>query len=88
MSDPPAAASVSPGSSGAEESLVRLATEIAGYGTIADLLDHLPGHLRPLFPFDGVGVVLHDPATDEMKLSMSFGAPRELTESAVVVVPW
>ena len=34
----------------------RIYAEIAGYGTIKELLDHLPGHLRPLFAFDGVGI--------------------------------
>jgi transcriptional regulator with GAF, ATPase, and Fis domain len=75
MPDNPPAAPGSPGGVGAEESLIRLATEIAGYNTIAELLDHLPGHLRPLFAFDGVGIVLHDPATNEVNLSLSFGTP-------------
>jgi formate hydrogenlyase transcriptional activator len=74
MADIPPAAPLSPRGSGAEESLVRLATEIAGYGTITELLDHLPRHLRPLFAFDGVGIVLHNPATNEVTLSQSFGA--------------
>ena len=79
MSDTPPAAPVSPGGSGAEEALIRLATEIGAYHTIADLFDHLPGHLRPLFPFDGVGIVMHDPATDEIRLELSFGTPPEFT---------
>jgi formate hydrogenlyase transcriptional activator len=74
MPDDPSPAAVSLGASGAEEALIRLATEIGGYNTISDLLDHLPGHLRTLFPFDGVGIVLHDPATDAMRLALSFGA--------------
>jgi formate hydrogenlyase transcriptional activator len=79
MSDDPTAAPVFPGDSGAAEGLIRLATEIGGYNTLADLLDHLAGHLRPLFPFDGVGIVLHDPATNEIRLSLSVGAPPEFT---------
>jgi formate hydrogenlyase transcriptional activator len=67
---------------GAEEGLIRLATEIGGYDTVGDLLDHLPRHLRPLFPFDGVGIVLHDPATDEVQLLLSFGAPPEFHPSS------
>jgi formate hydrogenlyase transcriptional activator len=63
------------GTLGAEEALIRLATEIGGYGTLAELLDNVNTHLRPLFPFDGVGIVLHDPATDEVSLSTSFGTP-------------
>jgi formate hydrogenlyase transcriptional activator len=66
-------------SPGAEEGLIRLATEIGGYRTTADLLDHLAAHLRPLFPFDGVGIVRHDPVTDEVSLSLSFGAPPEFS---------
>ena len=64
---------VPPADSGAEEALIHLAMEIGGYRTRADLFDHLPGHLRPLFPFDGVGIVLHDPATNEIALELSFG---------------
>jgi len=75
MTEIPPAAPVSPHGSGAEESLIRLATEIGGYSTIAELLDHLPAHLRPLFVFDGVGIMLHNPATNEVSLSLSFGAP-------------
>ena len=78
MPDETPAASVSannPSLQGAEEGLIRLATEIAGYGTISDLLENLPAHLSPLFPFDGVGIVLHDPATDEVTLRLSFGVP-------------
>ncbi|HEV8392633.1 MAG TPA: sigma 54-interacting transcriptional regulator [Vicinamibacterales bacterium] len=75
MSDHPPAAAVSPGGAGAEEALIQLATEIGGYRTVADLFDHLPGHLRPLFPFDGVGIVLHDPATNDVSLALSFGVP-------------
>ncbi|MGE0812945.1 MAG: sigma 54-interacting transcriptional regulator [Vicinamibacterales bacterium] len=56
-----------------EEALIRLATEIGGYSTLDGLLQHLPTHLRPLFPFDGVGIVLHDPIADEIRLAMSFG---------------
>src|ERR1043165_4811950 len=74
MPDDLTAAPDSPGRSGAEEALVRLATEIGGYKTLADLLDHLPSHLSPLFPFDGVGIVLHEPATDEVSLALTFGA--------------
>jgi formate hydrogenlyase transcriptional activator len=81
MSDDPPATSVFPEGSGAEEALIRLATEIAGYRTIRELLDHLPDHLRPMFPFDGVGIVLHDPATNEVTLSLSFGAPRAITDA-------
>src|SRR5436189_6356941 len=72
LEDLPASA-VHPPGTGAEEALIRLATEIGGYRTLADLFDHLPGHLRPLFPFDGVGIVLHDPATNEIALELSFG---------------
>src|SRR5688572_27577704 len=79
MPDTPPAAPASPGGPGAEEGLIRLATEIGGYSTISDLMDHLDGHLRPLFPFDGVGIVLHDAATDEVTLSLSVGAPPEFT---------
>jgi len=75
MPDTPPATSVSPGGSGAEEALIRLATEIGGYRTLAELFEHLPGHLRPLFPFDGVGVVLHDSAANEISLALSFGLP-------------
>ena len=75
MQDTPSAAPVSPEGSGAEEALIRLATEIGGYSTTSDLLDHLARHLQPLFPFDGVGIVLHDPATDEVSLRLSVGAP-------------
>src|SRR5690349_20526546 len=75
MSETPPAAPMSPEGSGAEEALIRLATEIAGYDTVSDLLDHLAAHLRPLFPFDGVGIVLHDPVTNEVSLSLSFGTP-------------
>src|SRR5262245_44131141 len=81
MADTPPAAPYSPEGSGAEEALIRLATEIGGYGTLSDLLDHLPSHLRPLFAFDGVGIVLHDPATNEVRLSLSFGAPPEFEPS-------
>src|SRR5262245_44640209 len=82
MSDTPPAAPVSPEGSGAEEVLIRLATEIGGYSTTSDMLDHLPGHLQPLFRFDGVGIVLHDPVTNEVSLKLSFGAPAELTEES------
>ncbi|HET9267480.1 MAG TPA: GAF domain-containing protein, partial [Vicinamibacterales bacterium] len=75
MSDTPPPAPVSPEGSGAEEALIRLATEIGGYDTIADLLDHLPTHLRPLFPFDAAGIVLHDPATNEVRLGLAVGTP-------------
>src|SRR5689334_3041755 len=81
MPETPSAASIPPHGSGAEESLIHLATEIAGYNTIAELLDHLPGHLRPLFAFDGVGIVLHNPATNEVTLSLSFGAPEGIAEA-------
>ena len=57
-----------PGLHGGEGGLVRLATEIGGYSTLSELLQNLPEQLRPLFPFDGVGIVLHDPATDELTL--------------------
>jgi len=77
MPDNPSAAPVSPGNSGAEEALIRLATEIGGYSTLSELLDHLPRHLHPLFPFDGVGIVLHDPATNEIQLARSFGTSPE-----------
>jgi formate hydrogenlyase transcriptional activator len=76
------AASVQPGARGAhgaEEGLIRLATEIGACRTLPELLEHLPGHLRPLFPFDGVGIVLHDPIKDEMRLSMAFGTPADFT---------
>jgi formate hydrogenlyase transcriptional activator len=82
MFDTPPAAPLSPEGSGAEEALIRLATEIGGYSTTSDMLDHLPGHLQSLFPFDGVAIVLHDPATDEVSLKLSFGAPRELAEQS------
>jgi formate hydrogenlyase transcriptional activator len=83
MSDSLPEAPVSPEGSGAEEVLIRLATEIGAYSTASDMLDHLPGHLQPLFPFDGVGIVLHDAVTNEVSLKLSFGAPPELSaESA------
>jgi formate hydrogenlyase transcriptional activator len=77
MTDIPPPAPRSPEGSGAEEGLIRLATEIGGYKTISDLLDHLPAHLRPLFPFDGVGIVLHHPDTNEISLALSFGVRTE-----------
>jgi formate hydrogenlyase transcriptional activator len=80
MSENPTA-SVSPEGSGAEEALIRFATEIGGYPTISDLLDHLPRHLRPLFPFDAVGIVLHHAATNEVELTLSLGTPPELVGS-------
>ena len=75
MPDNPPAAAVSPVGSGAEEALIHLATEIGGYRTQGELFEHLPGHLRPLFPFDGVGIVLHNPATNAVSLALSFGIP-------------
>jgi formate hydrogenlyase transcriptional activator len=80
MSENPTA-SVSPEGSGTEEALIRFATEIGGYRTISELLDHLPRHLRPLFPFDAVGIVLHHAATNEVELTLSFGTPPELVGS-------
>ena len=79
MPDHPPAAPVSSGNSGAEEALIRLATDIGGYGTLPDLLDHLAAHLRPLFPFDAVGIVLHDPATNEIRLARSSGTPENFS---------
>jgi len=70
------AASVSennPEQPGKEEGLIRLATETGGYSTVSELFQNLPSHLSPLFPFDGVGIVLHDPVTEEVKLALSFG---------------
>jgi len=55
------------------EALVRLAREIAAYRTVADLLAHLDGHLRPLFP-EGVGIVLHDPEAADLYIGLAFGA--------------
>jgi formate hydrogenlyase transcriptional activator len=77
MSEHPPPAPVSPGDSGAAEALIRLATQIGGYSTLSDLLDHLPVHLLPLFPFDGAGLVLHDQDTDEMRLALSVGVDAE-----------
>jgi formate hydrogenlyase transcriptional activator len=74
MSDASPSPPLSPGDSGAEEALINLATEIGGYRTLPDLLNHLPGHLRPLFPFDGVGIVLHEPETGDMSLVLTVGA--------------
>ena len=69
------------GSSGpgprADEALIQLATEIAGYHSLAELLAHLPSHLRPLFPFDGVGLVLHDAATNDLRLVLALGGEAE-----------
>ena len=39
-----------PGLHGAEEGLIRLATEIGGYSTLSELLQNLPEHLTPLVP--------------------------------------
>jgi formate hydrogenlyase transcriptional activator len=66
-----------PRAHGAEEALIRLATEVGAYRSLPDLLEHLAAHLRPLFPFDGVGIVLHDPAKDEIRLSLAFGTPAD-----------
>ena len=71
-----------PGLHGAEEGLIRLATEIGGYSTLSELLQNLPEHLTPLFPFDGVGIVLHDPASDEVTLSLVFGAAEDFAPPA------
>src|SRR5688572_2150138 len=77
MPDTPPAAPLSPEGSGAEEGLIRLATEIGGYNTISELMEHLAAHLHPLFPFDGVGIVLHHPDTNEVSLALSFGVRTE-----------
>src|SRR6266498_4034203 len=58
----------------AEEALIRLSTEIAGYRTLSDLLAHLSSHLEPLFPGDAAGVVLYDLETEEGEIALSFGA--------------
>src|SRR5262245_57397310 len=59
-----------------EEALIQLSTEIAAYRTVDDLLKHLPAHLLRLFPFDGVGIMLHETGTDDMRLTVSFGGDR------------
>jgi len=67
--------------------LIRLATEIGGYATLTELFEHLPGHLSPLFPFDGVGIVLHDPATDQIRVLLRPVIVRQLDDELRVTAP-
>lgn len=50
--------------------LVEISQSILLHRDLADLLDDLALRLQPVAPFDLVSVILHDPATERMRLHM------------------
>ena len=53
----------------ANQALLQLVADIAGYRTRDDLVRSMSAHLRDLTPFDQLGVVLHAPETGLMYLA-------------------
>jgi formate hydrogenlyase transcriptional activator len=52
------------------DALLRVSKTLAGHKTIAELLEVLASQLHSVVPFDYLALVLHDPATDEMRLAI------------------
>jgi formate hydrogenlyase transcriptional activator len=50
------------------EALLRISKSLAGHRSIAELFEVLAARLHEVVPFDYLALILHDPATDEMRL--------------------
>ena len=50
------------------DALLRISKTLAGHRTMAELFEVLTQHLHPIIPFDYLALLLHDAATDEMRL--------------------
>ena len=53
------------------DALLRLSDRIAGFRTLDDLLRNLPTPLREAVPFDHIGLVLHDPARQLLRIVLT-----------------
>ncbi len=50
------------------DALLRISKTLADHRTMAELFEVLARHLHPIIPFDYLALLLHDDATDEMRL--------------------
>jgi formate hydrogenlyase transcriptional activator len=67
------------------EALLRVSSTLAGHKTVAELFHVLADRLHKVVPFDYLALVLHDPATDEMRLVVL--EPSDMPTPSVVTMP-
>ena len=53
--------------------LLQFVSDVAGYQTLDDQIRSLSRHLKELTPFEQLAIILHDPATGMMRLTLQEG---------------